>query len=311
MDNLRFPEGRLFDVVGLGEISIDHMCVVPRLPGADDKVRMSHYEIQGGGQIATALVACQRLGLKTKFLGKVGDDSAGRWSIEELAREGVEVSGIRVVKGTMTQLAVVLVDGNSGARTVIWQCDEEALVRPGELSREELTGAKVLHVDATGLARGLEPLRWAREAGTVTSIDIDHLLPDTEEALRLVDLCVVPALFPRELTGRDDLEQAMRAMHELNPRAVLCVTLGIDGCAAWEGDRVVREPAFQVRAVDTTACGDVFHAAFIQQLLEGRPLRRAMRFANAAAALKTRALGGRPGIATLAEVEAFLAGRGR
>jgi len=306
-DALRFPANKPFDVVGLGEIAIDHLCIVPRAPGMPDKVRMSRYEAQGGGQVATAMVACQRLGLKTKFLGKVGDDDDGRLSIDELLREGVDASGVRVAKGAATQLAVILIDEHSGERTVVWNCDEESMLRPSELRREEVVQARALHIDATGLAFGLEPLQWAREAGVVTSIDIDHLLPDTAAALELVDLCIVPETFPRELTGERDLERAMRAMHEVNPRAVLCVTLGAEGCIAWDDGALVREPAFRVRPIDTTACGDVFHAAFLFAALQGYPLRRAMRFSNAAAAIKTLKLGGRPGIPTLAEVEKLLA----
>lgn len=306
MRTLRLPAARPYDVVGLGEVSVDYLCVVPRIPGTADKVRMSKFDAQGGGQIATAMVACQRLGLRTKYLGKVGDDRWGPWSIQALAGEGVDVAGVRVVPGASTQLGVILIDEHSGERTVIWQCDDAMVLHPAELGRDEVTQGRVFHVDATGLAGGLEPLRWAREAGAVTSIDIDHLLPTTEEALRLVDLCVVPAGFPEELTGKPDLESAMRAMQRMAPDSLVCVTLGVEGCAALDGEEIVREPAWRVRAVDTTACGDVFHAAFIYAALAGYPLRRAMRFANAAAALKTRALGGRPGIPTLREVEAFL-----
>ena len=90
MKRLRLPPERAFDVVGLGEISVDHICVVPRIPGASDKVRMASYEVQGGGQIATAMIACQRLGLKARYLGKVGDDRWGTWSIDELRREAKE-----------------------------------------------------------------------------------------------------------------------------------------------------------------------------------------------------------------------------
>ena len=310
LDELRIPKDKPYDVVGLGEIAIDHLCIVPRAPGLPDKVRMSRYEAQGGGQIATAMVACQRLGLKTKILGKVGDDAAGLLSIDELVKEGVDASGVRVQKGAATQLAFILIEEKSGERTVVWNCDEPSMLKPEELAREELQEARAFHVDATGLAFGLEPLSWAREAGVVTSIDIDHLLPDTKAALELVDLCIVPEDFPRELTGEKDLEKAMRAMHEVNPRAVLCVTLGPEGCVAWDDGKLVREPAFRVKPVDTTACGDVFHAAFLFAVLNRYDLRRAMRFSNACAALKTRALGGRPGIPTLAEVESFLAGAG-
>lgn len=294
-----------FDVVGLGEISVDHLSVVPRMPGVDDKVRMARYEVQGGGQIATAMVACRRLGLKAKFLGKVGDDAWGRWSIDALTKEGVDASGVRVSRGP-TQTAFVLIHEQTGARTVIWHCDPGQTLRPDELSPAEVAQGRVFHVDATGLAGGLEPLRWARAAGVATSIDIDHRLPDTEAALRLIDLCVLPEAFARELTGARDVEGAARGLQRIAPGAVVCVTSGENGCAALDGDALVVEPAFAVKAVDTTSCGDVFHAAFIRAALAGLPLREAMRFSNAAAALNATKLGGRPGNPTLPEVEELL-----
>ncbi len=300
------PAPRPFDVLGLGEIAVDNLCVVPRFPGRDDKVRMASHSQQGGGQIATAMVACQRLGLRAKYLGMVGDDELGRWSVAELEREGVDASDVRFSPDGQTQVAFILIEQDSGARTVVWRRDDRTVLRPHQLRAEELGQARAFHVDATGLAGGLEPLRWAREAGALTSIDIDHLLPQTEVALRLVDLCVVPEAFPALLTGEVDLERGMLALQRLNPDAVVCVTLGDQGCAALEDGRVVREPAFPVRAVDTTACGDVFHAAFLYAALKGMALRPAMRFANAAAALQTREVGGRPAIPTLAEVEALL-----
>ena len=308
MKGLRVPPRRAFDVVGLGEIAVDHLCVVPRIPGASDKVRMVRFEVQGGGQVATAMIACQRLGLKAKYLGKVGDDRWGAWSIEQLAREGVDASGVRVAPGS-TQTAFIMVHEATGERTVVWHCDEAQLPDPAELRREEIASGRAFHVDATGLARGLEPLRWAREAGCLTSIDIDHPLPDTEEALRLVDLCVLPEGFSEQIAGERDLEKALRRLQRLNPQAVVCATLGARGCVALDGESLIHEPAFAVDVADTTACGDVFHAAFVCTALWEWPLREAMRFANAAAALKARKLGGRPGIPTKAEVEGFLRDR--
>src|SRR5438105_15713053 len=117
MKELPFPiaaEEKPFDVVGLGENSIDHLCVVPEFPVSGGKTRIATYELQGGGQIATAMVACQRLGLKTKYLGKVGDDLLGALSLEALRREGVDVEHLARVRGAKTGFAFILIDGGTG-----------------------------------------------------------------------------------------------------------------------------------------------------------------------------------------------------
>lgn len=306
---IRFPEGKPFDVVGLGENSVDHLCVVPRFPGLSDKVRVTRYEMQGGGQIANAMVACRRLGLRAKYIGKIGDDALGQVALGELAREGVDTSGVRVQAGTATRLSFILIDAASGERTVVWDQDPRLSLAPAELTQAEIVCGRVLHLDATDVPASVQAARWARAAGVPTCIDIDHVPPGAEELIGLIDLCIMSEAVPRELSGETDRERALRAVRRWNQHGFLCVTLGSEGALALLDGEALHAPAFAVQPVDTTACGDVFHGAFLYAALAGFDVPRALRFANAAAALKTRALGGRPGIPTRAEVEAFLATR--
>lgn len=294
------------DVIGIGEVCVDHLCVIPNWPAPGGKVRMQQYELQGGGQVATAMVACARLGLRAKFLGRVGDDAAGRQALQGLTHEGVDVSSVQVVAGASTQTAVILVDGQTGERAVIWNHDDRLTL--DEVAAENVLGARALHVDVTGVTGSLAGLRAARAAGMLTSIDIDHVPNAVGEILALIDLCVMAEAFPHALTGEKDRERALRGVRKWCPGGTLVVTLGKDGAMALDGDRLIHVPAFSVRAVDTTACGDVFRGAFLYGTLAGWDLQKRLRFANAAAALKTRKLGAQPGIPTLAEVEAFLAG---
>src|SRR5215468_5853284 len=175
-----------FDVVGIGEISVDHVCVIPRWPARGGKARMDHYALHGGGQVATAMLACARLGLRAKFLGKVGDDAGGRQALQGLSHEGVDVSGVRVVAGASTQTAVILVDAAAGERAVIWNHDPRLVL--DEVAPAEITSARALHVDVTGVSGSLAGLRAARAAGMLTSIDIDHVPERVEEILALIDL---------------------------------------------------------------------------------------------------------------------------
>jgi sugar/nucleoside kinase (ribokinase family) len=292
------------DVIGIGEVCVDHVCVLPAWPGPGGKVRMQEYGTQPGGQVATAMVACARLGLRVKFLGRVGDDAAGQQALLGLSHEGVDTSGVQVVAGASTQTAVILVDAQSGERAVIWHQDDRLTL--DDVPAEKLSGARALHVDVTGVPASLAGLRAARAAGMLTSIDIDHVPRAVDEILALIDLCVMAEEFPHALTGEKDRERALRGVRKWCPNGTLVVTLGKDGAIALDGDRVIHVPAFSVRAVDTTACGDVFRGAFLYGTLAGWDLERRLRFASAAAALKTRKLGAQPGIPTLSEVESFL-----
>src|SRR5689334_2103201 len=145
------------DVIGIGEVCVDHLCVIPNWPAPGGKVRMREYELQGGGQVATAMVACARLGLRAKFLGRVGDDAAGRQALLGLTHEGVDVSSVQVVAGASTQTAFILVDGASGERAVIWNCDPRLVLE--QVSPADLAGARALHVDVTGITGSLAGLR--------------------------------------------------------------------------------------------------------------------------------------------------------
>jgi sugar/nucleoside kinase (ribokinase family) len=144
-------------------------------------------------------------------------------------------------------------------------------------------------------------------------VDVDRVEHGIEQLVQLADLCIVPAHFPELLTGEADFERAVLGLGRRTSGLVI-VTLGERGCVAIEREpveRLVYCPAFPVsNAVDTTACGDTFHAAAIAYILNGaervdRPLEGLLRFANAAAALKCRALG-RRGCPTRVEVEALL-----
>jgi sugar/nucleoside kinase (ribokinase family) len=293
------------DVLGLGECSLDDVWVLPGALPWGRKGHAARRERLGGGQVATAMVAAARLGLRAGFVGAVGDDAAGAAVLEGLGAEGVDVSRVRVVPGGATRSALILVDSHTGERTVIEHSDRRVTLPPAAIDAARLAEARVLHVDATQLATSLAAAKLAREAGVVVSLDVDHSRPGLSELLALTDVCVTSEALPHELTGEADLEQALRKLAALTGAFVGC-TLGPRGAAALDGGHLVLSPAFPVDVVDTTACGDTFHAALIAALLDGAEVGEALRFANAAAGLKCRDLG-RRGCPTRAEVDALLA----
>ncbi len=323
LSRLRPAEGSLFDVIGLGECSLDE---VWRLQESDrftdvwtapgSKISARSRDVLGGGQVATAMVACRRLGLRVGVIGVVGGDEAGRLVMNGLRDEGVNTDGVRVLPDGKTRCALVLVDGQ-GARTVIELRDPRLAFREGDPQAMEISPARVLHLDATHLAAAVLAALHARHHRTLVSIDVDQAEKGVELLVSLADLCVVSQRFPQEFTGEGDFDTAVVALSR-RTEGLVVVTLGDNGCVAVDRENGVRGqerllycPAFPVaRAVDTTACGDTFHAALVAYLLGGaegarEPLTEALRFANAAAALKCRALG-RRGCPTRTEVDALL-----
>ncbi len=300
-----FPEGKEYDVVGLGLNAVDHLLVVDRFPERGSEVAASTYRHLGGGQVATAINTCARFGLKSKYIGKVGSDDAGRITVESLRAEGIDTASVIVEPGAYNQFAVIIIDGVSGERTILWDRDPRLSFRPGELRREEVTAGKLLHLDGHDVAASLAAARWAGEAGVPVSIDIDEVKEGIEELVAEIDLLIVSADFPEKLTGISDREAALRELAR-RARGFACMTLGARGAAAYFKGEMIYSPGFKVRAVDTTGAGDVFRGAFIYALFQGWGLERTLRFANATAALSCTRIGARPSIPDLGEVAALL-----
>ncbi len=296
-----------FDVVGLGLNAMDYITVLERFPRPQTKVPIQEVRLEPGGQVATALTACCRLGLKASYIGSVGSDHLGTLQMESLEQEGMDTSGIRIVKGATSQLAFALVEAGVGERTILWHRDARLIFPPSSLSREMITAGRMLHLDGRDSRAALQAAQWAREAGIPIAIDIDQIYDTTTlELLALVDYLIAAEDFARDLTGHRDATRAVHALAARFPQALTGVTLGVRGSIFLNGGQILRSPAFDVPVRDTTGAGDVFHGAFIYGELRGWELRTTLRFANATAAMKCRELGARAGIPRLSEVEAFL-----
>ena len=148
-----------------------------------------------------------------------------------------------------------------------------------------------------------------RAAGTLVSLDAGVAVPGIEPYLPLIDVYVTTDRQMAAMTGTCDVARGLAWVRAAGPR-VVAATLGADGSVGLAADgAAIVVPAFTVPVVDTTGAGDVFHGAFLQALLQGQPMARALTFANAAAALSCRTVGGHPGCPTLAAVQALVATR--
>jgi sulfofructose kinase len=287
-----------FDVVGLGLNCIDHLCVVKRHPRLDSKQPLVTYDMQPGGQVPTALVALQRWGLRTAYVGSFGDDAGGMRSRSSLAIEGIDLTASVVRPNTCQPVAVILIDEVSGERSVLCQRNDELVLRQGDVPQAAMQSGRVLLMDAVDLPAAIVAARAAKAAGALTVLDTDTPVPGIEELLQLTDILIVAADFPARLTGRADLRGALRAATKLGPWFV-GATLGPGGALAYVHRTFHYVPAYRVPVVDSTGAGDIFHAGAIYGVLQGWSVSATLRFAAAAAALKCEQLGGRPGIPTL------------
>lgn len=294
------------DVAGVGLNATDTVLMVRAFPALGGKERVVSISRQAGGQVATALVTCQRLGLKTRYIGKVGGDDGGRLQLASLNAEGIDVEYVAIVEGAPNQFGHIIVDQGTGERTVFWDRDPRLALRPEELVRDAITTAQVVHLDGCDVEACLRAARWAREAGIPVTADLDTVYKQVETLFPYIDYLLASANFLPSATGEDDPFRVLEYMAREYRIAVPGMTLGRDGALVYFKNDFIYSPGFVVETVDTTGAGDVFHGAFIHGLLAGWPVDRILEFSNAMAALNCTALGARGGIQTAAEAEKLM-----
>jgi fructokinase len=318
------------DIVCLGELLVD---MFPAELGRRlDEV--SAFRPKPGGAPANVAVAAVRLGARSAFIGKVGDEAFGHHLADVLRQEGVEVRGMRFDEEARTGMAFIAKPDENTSEFVFYRNPgADMRLRADELDRELLQATRAFHFGSLSLGQEpsrsatLEAAKIAREAGALISFDVNYrptLWRDSDEAydrvmatVPHVDLLKVNEVELALLGGSGDVDVATQALLELGPE--LCVvTLGPDGSffrIASGGEHV---PPFRVETVDATGCGDAFVAGLLCQLVVGAEwrdqlsmarMREILRYANAVGALTALTQGVIPALPTAERVDEFLANR--
>ncbi len=301
--------GEKLDVVGLGVCTLDFLQIVDELPGGDSVQMSCESLLQGGGPVATALVALARLGSRTAMIDKMGDDWHSRIIIDELRNEAVSTDWIRVVPGHSSSVASILVRKGDGARAIVFSPGDAGELEAGELPEEVISRAAVLHLNGRHFEAALRAAHHARMHGVMVSFDggAGRYFDGLGDLIAMTDICIAAGQFAQAYSGDDDMAEAGRALLEAGPRIVV-ITAGVEGSLVLtkEGG-VFHQPAFKVRAVDTTGAGDAYHGAFLHGIVSGMDLSECALLAAAVAAMNVRKRGGRGALPTLAQARRFMA----
>ncbi|MBM3813259.1 MAG: ribokinase [Acidimicrobiia bacterium] len=296
----------IFDVVGVGLNATDTLLLVPRFPAYAGKEPFEEEMLSPGGQVASAMVTCAKLGMRVKYIGTVGDDHRGQVQMESLLTSGINLDHVQVRKGCTNQSAYIVIDRTTGERTVFWRRPEELRLNPEEITEEMITCARMLHIDGHDTPAVERAAQIARKHGIPVTVDVDTVYHGFDRVLPYVDYLVTSSEFPAAWTNRRDPYEALETIQEEYGMKMAAMTLGAHGCLARCGGKFTYSPAYVVNCVDTTGAGDIFHGAFCYAMLEGMAVKDALDFCNAMAALNCTALGARGGIATRAEAEALM-----
>lgn len=302
------PNDREFDVVGFGTNAVDFLIQVPEYPAFNSKVELTDYIQAAGGEVATTTAGLRRLGLRTAYAGRFGDDSAGLFGLQTLKDEGVDLRFAEEIPGARTQIAFNVIDTRSGERTVIWQRDKLLAYSEADAPFEAATLGKVLHFTPHDTKACLSMAREARKAGTIVSIDIDNVFDGVDELLPQVDIMIASAEFPKKLLGISDRKAALREMKSRFGSGIVGVTLGESGSLLLCDETFIETPGFAVPGgcKDTTGAGDAYRVGLLYGLLNGMSVEESARWANGVAALKCRAIGARTALPTYGELSELL-----
>ena len=303
------------DVVGLGLATLDVLLRLQEMPTWEHGTRLSDFGFDGGGPVGTAIVAAAKLGARVGFIGTAGNDAAADLKMRSFHEAGVDLSRMVYRDAPEDQIIVVHVHAQTGERVFsgVRRLGDRQL-RPEELDRDYIIAADYLHLEGYHMPAALQAAQWMRAAGRTVVLDGSKTLGPVGDPMktlvRHVDVLISGSGFVQGLTGRADLHQALEAALDCGPRIVVQTegeagsnTVARDAHGAI--DRF-HTPAFPCQVVDTTGAGDVFHGAYIVGMIHGWDLRTIARFASAVSALKCTRLGGRAGIPTFAETQAFL-----
>ena len=302
--NCKADKIKRYDITALGYCSIDHLCLIPKVP-EDDKVEISELLISGGGPAATAAITAARLGASTAYLGAIGDDENGKQILKDLKKENVQVSGVMIRPGAISPAAYCWVEGNTGKRSIAWSRGSVKALRVKEVKKELICSSRILLLDGHHPEAAIRAAKLAKKYGTKVLLDGGTFRPHMKDLMDLSDVVIASEVFARQMTGSNDVKCALMKIYAYGPEWAV-ITLGAKGSLAYDGKKFFAQKSFKINVVDTTGAGDVYHGAFAYKYLACKDLAEIMRFSSAVAAMKCRKLGGRNGIPKINSVEDFM-----
>jgi sulfofructose kinase len=280
---------------------------VPGVPARGSKEHASHFDEICGGNALNAAIGIVRLGGRASICGPIGDarETSSRFIFEQMAHEGIDTKHIVHMRGLVTPISAIMIDP-SGERTIV-------TFRDPELWKVELPDVDALLEDCDAILTESRCAEFctdlcaeARRRGIPVIVDVDRAMSLREGLLTASSHLVFSSEPLQETADVSDDGQALQKIAKLTP-SFLAGTRGPRGTIWLDEHQDLQEtPAFPVHTVDTLGAGDVFHGAFALAITEQQEVRRALRFASAAAALKCSRFGGAFAAPQRAEVEELL-----
>jgi len=293
-----------FDVYGIGQCALDFLGIIESFPARNSKCEFTDLVVQGGGPVATALVALQRWGYNCAFSGIIGADEYGKQILDSISSEGVDISNVKVRENAGSQVAFAMAEPVTGNRTIFWRRPTGPGLTPEEIDTELLKNIRLFHTDGIFPEASVAACIKARESGVLVSIDAGSMRPGMLDLAKNCNYFIASETFAGTFAPKSSPRDTCFKLAEMGPE-VVAVTLGDQGYIALANGNLIHGQAYKMSTIDTTACGDLFHAGFVYGILQDWPVRECLDFASWAAAMVSRFLGGRKGIPDLSEIKNY------
>jgi len=294
-------------IVELGSINTDLVVRTPRLPLPGETLLARSFDTFAGGKGANQAVAIARMGAQTVMVGRVGNDVFAQARLNDLTRDGVDTTFIGRDDSAPTGVALIQVD-DRGENTILVVSGANMKITP-----QDVEAAEQVFQDAFAMVTQFEvPIPVVQKGFELCRKHGVRIIlnPAPAQALGAEFFAQADDLVPNQgelalITGTASLDEGVQRMHKLGVKRVL-VTLGAEGVLLSENGEQSHIPSFNVKAVDATAAGDGFVGAYAAALADGKPVKEAIRWASAAAAISVTRYGAQPSLARRGEVEEFL-----
>ncbi|MCX8172786.1 MAG: carbohydrate kinase family protein [Archaeoglobaceae archaeon] len=286
--------------IGFGALNLDKIYIVDKIPGKDEEGFVRDLQIFPGGSAANTIVGISRLGIRTAYIGKVGDDAEGQIMLEDLRREGVETRTVIKASGR-SGTAMIFVD-DAGNRAILVDPGVNDTIRYEEIDVDFAKKFKILHLTSFICKNGLDSLLSQKKlVNEFEVVSFDPGMPYAERGLK--DLLPILKKTTVFLPNRIEIEKIFGMNYKNSAEKclelgieIVAVKLGAEGCWIKTPEKELYVKPFKVDVVDTTGAGDAFNAGFIYGYLKGRSPEECGKLGNYVASLCIQHVGARKGL---------------
>lgn len=283
-------------IVGIGANVFDTLYNIPQYPKEDTKMRATASKSAGGGPVATGLVAAEKLGEHTAYIGVLSDDNGGQFLKRDFEKYGVSTEFIDVKSGYRSFASVLWLCADTATRTCVFDKGDLPPYILSETAKQAVRDAEILMVDGNEMDAAVEAAKIAKESGTKVLYDCGGLYDGVERLLAYTDIMIPSEEFALGHTGCKTAEEAARKLYVTYSPEVVVITQGKKGGLLYNGNDIISYPIYPAEVVDSNGSGDVFHGAFAAAVCKGYDYLKCCHFSSAVSALKCMGIGSRESV---------------